>query len=392
MKTRNFGWLVGIVLMGSAKAQVTQRVSIDSSGGQANGSSGSGFMSADGRFVVFEDSASNLVPGDTNGYQDIFIHDRLTGLTERVSVSSTGEEANAESDSPSVSGDGRFVAFHSGATNLVPGDTNGVVDVFVRDRQTQTTTRASVDSSGIGGNGDSYDPSLSADGRYVAFWSYASNLVSGDTGAYYDVFVHDQQTGATIRVSVDSSGAQANQSSYFPSISATGRYVAFESTASNLVADDTNGRDDIFVRDIQAGTTQRVSLDSSGVEANDGSYCPAISGDGRYVAFESSATNLVTGDTNGRDDIFVHDCQAGPTVRISVSSSGGQANNYSGDLGIRRSSAISADGRYVSFQSMASNLVTGDNNGKQDVFVRDSQLGTTTRVTIASSGVQAKSA
>jgi len=292
---------------GGAWAATTDRVSVDSSGVQENDSSWGASISADGRFVAFESDASNLVPGDTNGCEDIFVHDRQTGATERVSVDSSGVQGYELSESASISADGSYVAFESDASNLVPGDTNGREDIFVHDRQTGATERVSIASSGAQGNSGSYDPSISADGRLVAFYSYASYLVPGDTNGCHDVFVHDRQTGATERVSVDSSGVQGNGSSYSPSISADGRFVAFISGASNLVPWDTNGLDDIFVHDRQTGATERVSVDSIGVQGNDYSWAQAISADGRYVAFESGATNLVPGDTNGTIDIFVRD-------------------------------------------------------------------------------------
>ena len=292
----------------------------------------------------------------------------LPGTTERVSVDSTGNEGNGDSVSPTISGDGRYVAFSSWASNLVPSDTNYSDDVFVHDRQTGATERVSVDSAGGQSNGDSGWPVISGDGRYVAFGSGASNLISGDTSGLWDVFVHDRQTGATERVSLDSAGNQASGTypgSLGPAISSGGRYVAFESRATNLVPDDTNGTQDVFVHDRQTGITERVSVDSSGNQGNDGSFSPAVSGDGRYVAFESRASNLVPCDANGDGDVFVHDRQAGGTERLSVDSAGSQGDYQS------LWPAISADGRYVAFMSGASNLVPGDANCWSDVFVRE---------------------
>jgi len=197
------------------------------------------------------------------------------------------------------------VVFESDASNLVPGDTNGRYDIFLRDRQTDTTTRLSVSSAGTQGNDSSLAPSISADGRYVVFESDASNLVPGDTNGRYDIFLRDRQTGTTTRLNVSSTGTQGNGVSGRPSISADGRYVAFNSDASNLVPGDTNGRNDIFLRDRQTGTTTRLSVSSTGVQGDGHSYDPFISADGRYVAFNSHATTLVPGDTNGKQDIFL---------------------------------------------------------------------------------------
>ena len=188
------------------------------------------------------------------------------GVLERVSVDSIGAEADSNSYYPSISSDGRYVAFESGASNLVAGDTNGDSDIFVHDRTTGNTTRVSVDSAGAEADSESYSPSISGDGRYVAFYSYASNLVAGDTNGQVDIFVHDRTTNTTTRVSVDSIGAEGDSESVFPSISSDGGYVAFYSRASNLVAGDTNGDSDIFVHERTTNTTTRVSVDSSGAE------------------------------------------------------------------------------------------------------------------------------
>ena len=354
---------------------------MDSAGTEGDNESNSPSISADGRYVAFESFATDLVAGDTNGLFDIFVHDRLTDQTTRVSVDSAGNQGNGGSYSPSISGDGRYVAFHSCASNLVSGDTNLWDDIFVHDRQTGVTTRVSVDSAGNQGNRYSNNPCISADGRYVAFYSKATNLVSEDTNGWEDIFVHDRQTGDTTRVSVDSAGNQANERSYVPWISADGRYVTFQSLATNLVSGDTNGAWDLFVHDRQTGQTTRVSVDSAGNEGNGKSTYSTISADGRYVAFASEASNLVPSDTNGYRDLFVRDRQTGQTSRVSLDSAGNQAN---GDSNFFSPPAISADGRYVAFMSEASNLVTGDTNGKRDIFVHDRETHQTIRVSVDS--------
>jgi Tol biopolymer transport system component len=348
-------------------------VSVDSAGRPGNDGSSTPALSADGRFVAFSSYATNLVPGDTNGARDVFVHDRATRTTQRVSVDSVGTEGNRDSDRPLLSADGRFVAFTSYATNLVPGDTNGVQDVFVYDRQTRTTRRVSVASDGTEGNGSSYQPALSADGRFVAFYSGASNLVPGDTeGPWnHDVFVHDRQTGATERVSVNGWGypdVDQYLSTTTSSISADGRFVAFSSRAANQVPGDTNGAGDVFVHDRQTHTTERVSVDSAGSQGNGDSFSASLSADGRFVAFLSNATNLAPGDTNNGYydyDVFVHDRQTRTTQRVSVDSIGTPANAYSWQP------ALSADGRVVAFMSSATNLVERDTNAWTDVFVHD---------------------
>ena len=263
---------------------------------------------------------------------------RLVGVTERVDLGSDcGQCYYGPGGQPSVSADGRYVAFRSDEFDLVPGDTNAADDVFVYDRQTGVNERVSVSSGGAQGKLYAWSqwPSLSADGRYVAFNSVAT-LVAGDTNGTTDVFVHDRQTGVTERVSVSSGGAQGNQGSGYgrPSVSADGRYVAFDSAASNLVAGDTNGTWDVFVHDRQTGVTERVSVSSGGAQGNyqSGFDAVLVSADGRYVAFWSGAS-LVAGDTNGKKDVFVHDRQTGITERVSVSSGGGQGNGDSGEHG-----------------------------------------------------------
>jgi Tol biopolymer transport system component len=362
-------------------AGTTQRVSVSSSGEQANGGSGGAAISADGRFVVFTSAASNLVAGDTNGRSDVFVRDLVAGTTDRVSVSNwIGEQANGASGGAEISADGRFVVFNSDASNLVAGDTSGD-DVFVRDLLVGTTALVSVSSTGEQAS-SSYGVAISADGRFVAFDSYSSNLV-GETNAGEEVFVRDLVARTTEPVSVSSAGEPANGSqSVGVAISADGRFVVFSSNASNLVAGDTNGAFDVFVRDLVAGTTARVSVSSTGEQAEipgfDGgnSLGVAISADGRFVVFLSEASNLVAAGTNGWEQVFVRDLVAGTTELVSVSSAGEPA------IGNSQEAAISADGRFVAFQSDAPNLVAGDTNGASDVFVHDMEGGTTTLVSV----------
>jgi flagellin-like hook-associated protein FlgL len=361
-------------------------VSTTSTGAAANNASQNAAVSADGRYIAYSSTASNLVSGDTNGAADIFVKDALTGTVERISVSSLGVQGNSNSYNPSISADGRYVAFQSSATNLVAGDTNFTYDIFVHDRVTGSTTRVSVDSAGAQAAGQSYEASISADGRYVAFQSSASNLVAGDTNATDDIFVHDLQTGTTSRVSISTSGSEANGQSLNPVISANGRYVTYQSIASSLAAGDTNGTNDIFVRDLVLGTTTRASISSAGVQGNSHSYNPSISSDGRYVTFEAFASNLVTGDINSASDIFVRDLLTGTTQLVSKDAGGGSADGGS------TNAWISGDGRYVAFQSAATDLVSGDTNGVTDVFVRDLSTGATTRPSTNKNGVQGTAA
>lgn len=350
---------------------VTERVSVASDGSEANSYSDSAAFSADGRYVTFRSNASNLVPGDTNGIGDLFLHDRQTGHTERISVASDGGEtphgAHLES---SISADGRYVAFVS--SGLVPGDTNGEWDVHVRDRLLGTTTRVSVASDGSQANGGSSQPSISADGRYVAFPSYASNLVPGDTNGTYDVFVHDRATATTTRVSVAADGSQADNYSFHPSISADGQLLAFASEASNLVSGDTNAVPDIFVRRLDDPALTLVSVSVDGDPANGYSQNPALAADGRSVAFVSRASDLVPIDPNDRDDVFLHRLDTGVTTLASAGLAGTPVLMGGGIAGTPI--GISFDGRHVAFVSDAWSLTADDLNlASHDVFVRDEE-------------------
>ncbi|MFO1075567.1 MAG: hypothetical protein U1E17_23275 [Geminicoccaceae bacterium] len=369
-----------------AQAGTTERVSVTTDGAQVNKTSfGPIGISASGRFVAFVSEARSLVPDDTNDRTDVFVHDRLNGQTQRASIATSGAQANDDSPSSglAISADGRIVAFDTQASNLVPGATNSLFDdIFVRNLRTGRTEQVSLGMGSTPTNGVNLRPALSATGRFVAFDSNASNLVRGDTNGAFDVFLSDRRAGQIERISVATGGAQGNDFSCCASISADGRFVAFESGAANLVPGDTNGVRDVFVRDRQTGRTERISLRTGGGQGDDASFRAAISADGRFVAFESDATNLVPGDTNGVRDIFIRDRQTGRTARVSLGVGDVQA-----DLGSARAS-ISSDGRFVAFESDATNLVPGDTNRLVDVFVRDRLTGRTERVSVSASGAQ----
>lgn len=363
----------------------TERVSVPSAelpavGDEANGSSSAPAISGDGRFVAFLSEATNLVAEDTNLLRDVFVHDRETGATERVSVSSDGAESDEHATSRlAISADGRFVAWTSRATSLVGNaDERITADVYLHDRQTAETTRVSQLADGTrpmaGGFvgflfSSAESPSLSADGRFVAFTSGAP-FVTDKTHIRRDAFVLDRQTGGIERVSVSSAGEQTAPATTRsdvrdPSISADGGVVAFSSGASNLVEGKTSIRRDVFVHDRALGETSRVSVTSAGGEASAESHNPSISADGRTVAFESLAINLVPGKTTTARDVFVHDLDSGETVRVSVGPDGQEADNFSSQA------TIASSGRMVGFVSPATNLVADDTNGDRDVFVHD---------------------
>ena len=362
------------------------RVSTSPSGGQPDGESTAAAISADGRYIAFVSRATNLVPDDLNNLGDVFVRDLEGETPVCASTSPSGAGAQGESHTPALSADGRLVAFVSEAWNLVSGDDNGTSDVFVRDLVSGTTARASVGPGGADADGASANPCFSADGRYLVFESRASNLVAGDSNGEHDVFLRDLAAGTIERVSLTAGGGQALGGSRMPAVSSDGRWVAFASAAANLTSapEDTNACWDVFVRDRVAGTTVRASLTSSATQATGTSSAPVISADGRFVAFESTADDLVPADSNGRCDIFVRDLIMGTTSRISVGAGGFQGN------GASTHPSISGDGRFVAFVSKAANLVADDTNGEQDVFVHDRQTATTTRHNLGSSGLQAQ--
>ncbi|MGD9180132.1 MAG: hypothetical protein PVG15_01590 [Desulfobacterales bacterium] len=358
-----------------------ERVSITSVGIQANGNSEEPSISSDGAIVAFISAATNLVAGDTNGVQDVFVHDRDTGITERVSIASVGTQGDDDAFTLSLSSNGSFVAFGSFATNLVGGDTNDVIDVFVHDRDSGTTERVSIATAGTQANDESFSPAISATGRFVAFRSDATNLVANDTNNNSDIFVRDRTLGVTQRVSVASDGTQANGDSILPAISSDGRFVAFSSEASNLVGGDTNNQADIFVHDRQDDTTVLIV---GPAEFNTGSgifiVAPSISPDGDFVGFRSNAGDLVPGDTNNSFDTFLIDRVTIIAERSSVSTSEEEGNSDSSRP------SLTSNNRFVAFSSIATNLVSEDTNGFEDVFVRDRDEGKTRRVNLAFDG------
>ncbi len=371
---------IAVLSAASVRAQSTSLASVDSNGVQGNNYSGTygDAISADGRFVAFGSGATNLVAGGSPLQWEIFRHDRVTGSTVLASIDTSGVVGPAGSYYPSISADGSAVAFESDS-GFNTGDTNGRTDVFVHDFVAGTTTRMSVDSNGNQWGADScHAAAISGDARFVAF-----HKIHPTTKYHHrtDVYVHDRQTGQTSVVNVNTSGVQtAGLYSTDPAISFDGRWIAFSSSATDLVSGDANAAYDVFLRDMQLGVTTRVSVDSSGAEGDGDSLDPSISSDGRFVAFSSVATNLAPGDLNAHADVFVHDSLTGGTLLASVGLNGVGAN---ADC---VAPSISADGRFVSFQSSASNLVAGDTNNQADVFVRDLLLGTTVRASLGVGG------
>ena len=398
---------------------------------QANGHSSSPDISADGRYVVFSSAADNLVPGDTNRAADIFAYDRETRTTEMISVTETGALANDASGEPGISANGRWVVFSSIATNLVAGDTNGQLDVFLHDRQTERATLVSEAVGGGSGNMMSMGPSISADGRWVAFTSYASNLVppvdehtgadTADTNERGDIFVYDRLGGVTHRISLTSEGEQSNDNSGWSGISADGQWVVFWSLADNLVPGAGRG---IYVHDRSTGTTHWIADGQAPTISPDGRWIgflsilgdlvPAdplcallhdrqtatitvlgayaegsiegapseavrFSPDGSWLAFQSTFRSPDTMGDGGEWDqqVWLREPESGILTLVSVAPDGTPGNSVSA------SASLSAGGHWIGFQSLADNLVAGDNNGSMDIFVHDRETGVTEMVTRA---------
>jgi uncharacterized repeat protein (TIGR01451 family) len=364
---------------------VTERVSVDSAGNQGNDASGSlsgPAISANGRFVAFDSTATNLLPGGNLPF-NIFVHDRSTDTIEIVSVSSSGRQGQGLSSGPDLSEDGRFVAFDSDAANLVRGDRNDITDVFRHDRTTGQTILVSLSSAGQQGDASSHAPAISADGRFIVFHAN-SNLTPEDTNTTTDVYVRDVQASATTLVSIGFDGTAGNGTSFIQDISGDGRFVAFVSSATNLIPNDVVDNDpNVYVRDLTTGTTELASVGSDGTRANVGFFdSPAISADGRFVAF-STFDSLTPEDTRPFSlDIYLRDRQTGTTELISVNS-----DEVPGD-GRSEAPSVSADGRFVVFQSDSTNFVPEPPTffPDEDIFVRDRQTGTTVRASESSAG------
>jgi Tol biopolymer transport system component len=346
-------------------------VSVNSSGRQADQDSVAPSISADGRFIAFTSTATHLAHDKCgNGFSHVYVRDRTTGTTTCVSANSDGRQGNSHSHAPSISADGTLIAFDSSATNLAHDKCdNGFNHVFVRDVTAGTTRCVSVRSNGKEGNGDSFNPSISADGRVVVFQSTATNLADRCDNGNSHVYTHNLATGETRCVSVNNDGDQSNGNSALPKTSGDGRFVAFESNPTNFTQRCSNGFTHIFVRDTVEDRTTCASIDNDGNQGNDDSVQPSISSDGRFVAFSSAASNL-TGKRckSGNVQVFVRDRENDETKCASLGPKDVEGNGES------RNPSISANGTLVTFESDANNLVKKDTNGLRDIFGRSNSI------------------
>ncbi|MGE5302773.1 MAG: TolB family protein [Alphaproteobacteria bacterium] len=357
---------LSLILSGSSvMAGSTTLVSTKSQKNQSNGASSDPSVSDTGDFIAFVSVANNLAARCNNGANQIFVRDQTAGTITCVSVNSDGKQGDQDSHAPSISSDGRFIAFDSAATNLTGGKCdNGLNHIFVRDRSAGTTICVSVHSNGTEGNGDSFEPSISSDGHRVVFHSSATNLTTRCTNGNFHVYLHDLTTGQTRCLSVDSNGDQGDGNSDLPRISGDGLFVAFESNGTNLTSRCNNAFTQIFVRDLTNDKTSCASVDNHGNQGNNDSIQPSISSDGQSVAYSSVATNLsTTRCITGNSQVFVRDRSATKTTCVSVDSKKKEGNGGS------VTPSISGNGSQVAFESISNNLVKKDKNGILDVFV-----------------------
>lgn len=359
---------------GAASTPALRRVSVSSDGSDPYGDSSWPSLSADGRFVAFQSDASNLVPMDTNNSQDIFVYDRFEGSTKRVSVASGGTEANGGSWSPKISADGRYVAFISGATNLDPIMVSGA---FVHDRLTGQTELVSVRTDGAPGQYPVHEIDLSVNGRFVAMSS--SGLTPDVSRDAWDIYLRDLESGTTTLASRTPDGSLFQAPSGSPSLSGDGRILVF--TAGNFVptTPPPNSIPGLYLYDLVGGGTSYVFL-ADGEPALSYGTSPGISDDGRYVSFLGRAVGSPSDAIDPWNDVFVYDRETMTVEKVSLSVSGGDPG------GAASSAAISANGRYVTYSSDAPDLIESDTNACADVFVWDSLTEEATRVSVAIDG------
>jgi Ca2+-binding RTX toxin-like protein len=357
-----------------------RRISVAGDGSEGSEGAGGGVFSPDGSKVAFLSSSPELVPGGGNGTITVLVKDLRTGVVTEIGVAAGGGSPDDHSAAPVFSPDGSKIAFLSWASNLVAGDTNKTPDLFVKDLVTGVVTRVSTTASGAqshDSDSTSFDDYVfSADGRKIAFTSYASDLVAGDGNGQPEIFIKDLVSGAVTRVGVTKTGVEADGSLFHPIFSPDGSKIAFESTATNLVPGDTGEPGGLFVKDLASGAITRVGP-AAIREA-------AFSADWSKVAFVSSSSSLVAGDGNERDDVFVQDLRTGTITRVNTTADGRESAGW-----VVGGPVFSPDGTKVAFYSDAPGLDPADTGYVTDLFVKDLATGAITRISLAASGVPA---
>jgi hypothetical protein len=362
--------MVPLVVVAPRQPGTISLASTSDAGVKGDKLSSSPHLSAAGTKVAFDSRATNLDPADSDAVYDIYVKDLVTGDIVLASTSDDGKKANAASNGPSLSGDGDTVAFFSYATNLDPADTDFVIDIYVKNLVTGDISLASTSDEGDKGNGTSRDPELSHDGTMVTFWSSATNLDPADTDVDDDVYVKSLATGDLTLASTSSDGVKGNGFSAGPALSAQGRVVAFSSSSTNLHPNDGDSGSDVYVKDLSTGHVMLASASTEGVTGDDDSFLPSLaSGGALKVAFWSYARNLVPADSDSHADIYVKDLGSGEIVLASTSSEGvkGDADSYS--------PVLSASGQAVAFYSFARNLHPADADVASDIYVKDLSTG-----------------
>jgi hypothetical protein len=369
--------------IGSAVADqgVTLRASMAMGGVQAQGNSERAKLSGDGSTLVFNSDARDLVPGDFRGFDDVFAFNTITGAMSLVSTTWQGGWAEGDSSQPYISRNGRWVAFYSWSPDIVALDTNGMPDAFVRDLIANETHLVSLSSSEVQSNGPVHPTDITPDGMYVVMVGDASNLVAGDTNWFNDCFVRDRYLGNTERVSVSSQEVEGNGGSWACTVSEDGNLFTFVSEASNLVPGDTNGEWDVFLRNRSAGTTTRLSLRQGGAQCTGRASDAYISDNGQFVAI-TTTDPLLPIDTNDREDVYLIEVATGNKTLISARQDGLSANWSS------RCSGIAPAGNRVLFSTDATDLILPDRNGSQSDLIIWEQATGNTRVLYSSTGIQ----
>jgi Tol biopolymer transport system component len=394
------GLAVAVPSVADAVSHSTTRVGLGAKGVQPNADAYPLSVTPDGRYLVIGSVASNLVPGDTNGQDDVFRRDLKTGAVIRISDGFKGAEPNNSSAGGDISADGRYVVFESEASNLVKSDDNGRADVFVRDLVKKTTTRISVGLSKTSASGGGTGPTISANGQRIAFTSWATDLVPDDTNGQSDVFVWNRASGKITRVSVGPNGIQSDLPPFPPpaytgerysdsaSISQDGWSVVFRSYARNLVTDDHNGVSDIFSHNLKTHVTSRISLADGGGEAEGGnkglgSYAPSISADGTVLTFASVAGNLVADPPKHQYDWYVRNLTTGVVQQVH------KTVNDNAEVTGPNGATVTPDGKYVLWSSNDPKVVAGDTNGVADIFLTTLKTGAIRRISVTTHGGQA---